>query len=303
MSTQSRCRARVLAVGALLAAGTVLAGCVAEDPATSAAPSTPPPTVGAPTEARAPTGDRDTVRRRAPQRRERRRPSWLGSRILPLRPDGYGEVQPTPRSLRDRRLPTVDVLPPPRVRRFSASVAPVPSAVLARSTWSSACPVTRQDLRYVTLTFHGFDGAAHTGELLVNRSVARDVVTVFRTLYRERFPVEEMRVVQAEELDLPPTGDGNNTTAFVCRPTRGSTSWSEHAYGLAIDLNPFHNPYVKGDLVLPELSSAYVDSSRGVPGMVIRDSAPVQAFAEIGWGWGGNWESYKDWMHFSLRGR
>ena len=126
---------------------------------------------------------------------------------------------------------------------------------------------------------------------------------MFRTLYDSRFPIEEMRVIRAEEIDAPPTGDGNTTSAFVCRPVSGSTSWSMHAYGLAIDINPFHNPYLRGDVVLPELASAYTDRTDVRPGMIEPGDAVVEAFAAIGWQWGGDWTSLKDWMHFSANGR
>lgn len=232
----------------------------------------------------------------------RERPAWLGTRVLPRRPDGFGEVQRTPAVLRNRRLKTPPLLPDPPDERFRADIARVPDDVVRRSTWSPQCPVDLDELRYITVTFWGFDERPHTGELLVQRDVARDIVGVFRRLHAERFPIEEMRVVRAEELDLPPTGDGNNTTAFVCRPSRGSTRWSQHAYGLALDVNPFHNPYVKDDLVLPELASAYVDRDRRRPGMVLPDGPVVEAFTRIGWGWGGHWSSLKDWMHFSADG-
>lgn len=230
------------------------------------------------------------------------RPSWLGTRVLPLRPDGFGEVQPTPLELQDRRLPPTDVLPPPQSEEFVGTIATVPEEVAARSTWSPACPVTLEDLRYVTVTFWGFDRRGHTGEMLVNAAVAEDVASVFRRLYEARFPIEEMRVVAREELDAPPTGDGNNTTSFVCRPTTGESSWSQHAYGLAIDVNPFHNPYIRDDLVLPELASAYVDRDRALPGMVAPGDTVTDAFASVGWEWGGSWRSPKDWMHFSRAG-
>ena len=97
-----------------------------------------------------------------------------------------------------------------------------------------------------------------------------------------------MRITRAEELDAPPTGDGNNTGAFACRPTTGATSYSQHAYGLAIDVNPFQNPYIKGDLVLPELASSYLDRGRVRPGMIEPDGPVVRAFAAIGWTWGGD---------------
>jgi len=230
-------------------------------------------------------------------------PAWLGTRVLPLRPDGFGEIQPTPTELDPRRIQQPDVLPAPAGDAFESTVEPVPADVVARSTWSDACPVTLDELRYVTVTFWGFDGEHHRGELLVSAAAADDLVEVFRALDAARYPIEEMRVVRADELDLPPTGDGNNTSAFVCRPTRGATSWSQHAYGLAVDVNPFLNPYVKGDLVLPELASAYTDRARTDPG-VLHDGDPVVgAFASIGWGWGGDWSSLKDFQHFSANGR
>lgn len=230
-------------------------------------------------------------------------PAWVvGAHPLPLRPDGFGAVLPTPAVLADRALPSTDRLAPPASGTFESSIGPVPAEVLARSTWQPACPVHSDELRYLTMSFHGFDGRAHTGEMLVHADVARTVVAVFRTLFTAGFPIEEMRVVDAPELSLPPTGDGNNTSAFVCRPTRGQTNWSAHAYGLAIDLNPFQNPYRRGDLVLPELASAYLARDRPRPGMVRAGGTAVTAFEAAGWSWGGRWSNPRDLMHFSATG-
>ena len=230
-------------------------------------------------------------------------PAWLGTRLLPERPDGLGEVRPTPPELVDRRFATEDLLPPPPDDTFRATTGPVPAGVAARSSWHPQCPVALEELAYVTVTFWGFDERPHTGDLLVNAAVADDVVEVFRRLHAARFPLEQVRVIRADEVDAPPTGDGNVTTAFVCRPTTGATSWSQHASGLAIDVNPFHNPYVRGDVVLPELASAYRDRDDHRPGMIQPGDAVTRAFAEIGWGWGGDWTSLRDWMHFSASGR
>jgi hypothetical protein len=228
----------------------------------------------------------------------------VGARPLPLRPDGFGKVLPTPAVLRDRRLPTLDRLPPPPGGRFRSSVRPISAAVRARmgTTWKPGCPVGLADLRYVTVSFRGFDGRAHTGELVVHRRVAAAVVSVFARLYRARFPIEEMRLVTGADLEARPTGDGNNTAAFVCRAARKQTRWSAHAYGLAVDVNPFHNPYRRGDLVLPELAGAYEDRERSRPGMVRPGDVVTTAFAGIGWTWGGTWRSPKDYMHFSATG-
>ncbi|QYN40633.1 M15 family metallopeptidase [Pseudonocardia sp. DSM 110487] len=219
-----------------------------------------------------------------------------------MRPDGYGVAQPTPPDLVDRRLPTRDILPPPADGTFTSAVGPVPDDVLARSTWKPECPVPPADLRYVTVSFRGFDGLPHTGELIVAARVADDVAAVFGELYAAGFPIEEMRVVEPAELTAPPTGDDNNTTAFVCRPAVGSTRWSAHALGLAVDVNPFQNPYSKGDLVLPELATAYLDRDRDLPGMISGGGPVVAAFERIGWKWGGRWTSPVDRHHFSQTG-
>ena len=233
------------------------------------------------------------------------RPGWrVGARPLPLRPDGFGEVLATPAALRDRRLPTVDRLPPPAGGRFRSAIGPIGPAVRARmgATWRPGCPVGLAELRYVTVGFRGFDGRPHTGELVVHERVAAAVVSVFARLYRARFPIEEMRLVTTADLEAHPTGDGNNTAAFTCRAARKQARWSAHAYGLAIDVNPFQNPYRRGDLVLPELASAYLDRTDRRPGMVRPGDAVSRAFAAIGWTWGGSWRSPKDLMHFSATG-
>ena len=231
--------------------------------------------------------------------------AWrLGARPLPLRPDGFGQVLPTPPELRRRRLPTVDRLPPPAGGRFQSAVRPIDPAIRARmgATWSPACPVRLADLRYVTVSFRGFDGRPHTGELVVHRRVADQVVSVFARLYRAAFPIEEMRLVTTADLNAHPTGDGNNTAAFVCRAARNQRRWSAHAYGLAVDVNPFQNPYRRGDLVLPELASSYLDRGRVRPGMIRAADVVTGAFAGIGWTWGGAWRSPTDLMHFSATG-
>jgi hypothetical protein len=231
-------------------------------------------------------------------------PPWLGTRVLPRTDAGFGEVRRTPPVMRVRRWNLPDAVPALPGHGFRALVSdPAPRSVVARSTWQPGCPVAAADLAWLRLTYWGFDGARHSGEMLVNGSVAEDLVAVFRQLYRARFPVEAMGIARPEDLDAPPTGDGNVTGSFACRPVRGGSQFSQHAYGLAVDLDPFQNPYVNGAVVLPELASAYVDRDRPRPGMLLPDGPAVRAFASIGWGWGGTWSSLKDYQHFSLDGR
>ncbi len=232
--------------------------------------------------------------------------TWeLGASPLPVGPDGFGEVRRTPPSLRVRRYPTRDLLPPPVGERFAASIGPITPALRRRMgrTWAPDCPVALGDLRYLKVSFRGFDGAAHTGELVVAASAARGVVSVFRALYAADFPIEEMRLPTTADLDAPPTGDGNNTAALVCRPSTGQTQWSAHAYGLALDLNSFQNPYERDGLVLPELAGSYLDRGWQRPGMIGADGLVVREFARIGWSWGGDWSTLKDYQHFSALDR
>lgn len=230
------------------------------------------------------------------------RPDWLGERPLPLRVDGFGEIQPTPFELIDRRFAPSTFLRSGGPT-FESTSGPVPPDVLARSTWQEVCPVTVDELSYVTVSYVGFDGNSYIGEAIVNAAVADEILEIFRVMFENRFPLEEVRVISAPELEAVPTGDGNVTTAFVCRPVTGGSSWSQHAYGLAIDINPFHNPYVKGDLVLPELATVYTDRLLDFPGMIVEGDPVVQAFDEIGWGWGGRWATLTDPQHFSANGR
>ena len=230
------------------------------------------------------------------------RPVWLETIELPLIPGTeLGVAQPTPPELTDRQLWTVDTLAPPPSDAFvSELTSPPPTDVIARSTWRSECPVGLEDLTYAQVSFYGFDGQFHTGELIVHDNFAESVVDIFAELHAMQFPIEQMVVTTQEAVDAHPTGDSNNTSSFVCRSAVGSGNWSRHAFGGAIDINPFHNPYRKGEVILPELASAYLDRDRDVPGMITPEV--VQLFADIGWGWGGNWRSLDDWMHFSDTG-
>lgn len=230
-------------------------------------------------------------------------PDWLFTRTLATDETGFAPPQETPPELVDRKLPPRDVLALPTTYDFHASVQAFDGEPLDRSTWHNDCPVHHRDLRYVTVTYWGFDERPHQGELVVHADVALDVVGVFQEIYESRFPIEEMRIVRPDELTALPTGDTNNSASFVCRDVVGGTKFSQHAYGLAIDINPFHNPYIKGNIVLPELATAYTDRSLELDGMLDAQSTAVVAFIELGWGWGGNWNSLKDYQHFSRNGR
>jgi len=229
-------------------------------------------------------------------------PLWLGTRPLPLDDQGIPISLATPPELQVRRF-TISHLSSPDSSAFIGLVEPVPHRIIELSTWHEACPVIPEDLSLLTMSFWGFDNRPHLGEMLVHMSVAEDILGVFEQLYHARFPIEEMRIITRDDINAPPTGDGNVTTGFVCRSTVSFGQWSEHAFGLAVDINPFQNPYIRGDRIIPELARAYTDREWHRPGMIQPGDSVVHAFESIGWKWGGNWTGVKDWMHFSLTGR
>jgi len=170
-----------------------------------------------------------------------------------------------------------------------------------RYSWRPGCPVPLSALRYLRMTYYGFDGAAHSGDMVVHADQATAVVTVFRQLYANRFPIYRMRLVDDYGGSDAAAMDGDDTSAFNCRPTTGGTSWSQHSYGRAIDLNPIQNPYLAGGMVQPAAGSAYLTRSPLRKGMV--DPVVRAAFSDAGWYWGGNWRSPTDYMHFSANNR
>ncbi|TMK98006.1 MAG: M15 family metallopeptidase [Actinobacteria bacterium] len=198
------------------------------------------------------------------------------------------------------------------VSPFHSSIQPLPAAVRAevkQTAWHSGCPVPLSGLRLLTVSYRGFDGRAYTGQLVVRRSAAAPLALVFRQLYRIGFPIRHMSIADAYGPKQARPADGDVSASFECRQAvpspcvggRGTGTWSEHAYGEAVDLNPVENPYVGCGQSRDRASRPYFDRSRHRPGMVT--PGVIRAFGSIGWGWGGSWSgSTKDYMHFSASG-
>jgi hypothetical protein len=200
------------------------------------------------------------------------------------------------------------------LQQYDSSVRPLPEplakSLTSQGSWQPGCPVPLSGLRLLTVTHWGFDGRPHVGQLVVNREVAAPLQTVFRKLYRLRFPIRHMRIDDMYGPRRARPADGDITGSFRCRqavpsPCTGGTAsgrWSNHAYGYAIDINPVENPYVGCGMTRDPTSLRYVDRSPLRKGMVT--PAVVRAFRSIGWGWGGDWTGdTKDYMHFSINGR
>ena len=200
-----------------------------------------------------------------------------------------------------------------KAESFRQSIRPLSPGLRAElrghGFWHAGCPVSLSELRVLSVSTVGFDGRVATGQLVVNRKAAKPLASVFRKLYTLRFPVRHM---QLSDMYGPVGGrpaDDDVTGSFSCRQAvpspctggSGTGTWSNHAYGLAVDLDPRENPYVGCGMSRDPNARRYMNRSRRLQGMVT--PAVIAAFRSIGWGWGGSWSgSTRDYMHFSFNG-
>ncbi|XVQ11179.1 M15 family metallopeptidase [Spirillospora sp. CA-255316] len=209
--------------------------------------------------------------------------------------------------------PTATGTPPAAAPSPAASPSPTPfrseikkvTAKDLRYSWRRGCPVSPSGLRMIEMTYWGMDRKPHSGgRLVVNAEAADDLVKVFRKLYAMRYPIARMEPVDAYKGSDFDSIEANNTSAFNCRSATGSSNWSQHAYGLAVDINPCENPYVSADGTVAHKDCVkFKNRKRRDPGVIHDGDRVVKAFASIGWGWGGDWGGPWDYQHFSSTGR
>ncbi len=191
--------------------------------------------------------------------------------------------------------------------KFSCRVSPisgdVKNRVLSGGSWHKGCPVGLDKLSYIQLKYRDFKGKERVGELIVNSAISSKVCRVFRALYNGSYPIRQMRLVSDFKANDDASMKADNTSAFNCRLMTGSKSkWSNHSYGLAIDLNPFENPYIsKSGKVSPKEGSKFAKREHFNKALLLRDDIAVKAFLNEGFIWGGNWHSVKDYQHFEYK--
>ncbi len=195
---------------------------------------------------------------------------------------------------------------------IGTSIQPLPAPLKAQmrgNVWHAGCPVPLSGLSVLTVEYWGFDGRTHTGQLVVNQKAAAPLARVFGKLYELHFPIRHLQLADAYGPSGARPPDNDISGSFECRQAvpspctggSGTGTWSNHAYGLAVDLNPSENPYVGCGMTRDPKRLAYVNRARIRPGMVT--PAVVAAFRSIGWSWGGSWQgATKDYMHFSFNG-
>ena len=169
-------------------------------------------------------------------------------------------------------------------------------------SYKDGCPVPLEDLRYLAIAHYDGDGNVKRGELICNRAIADDLLDIFRALFEAQYPIESVRLIDEFDADDIRSMQANNTSCFNFRPIAGSTKLSKHALGLAIDINPLYNPYVKagnkGLIVSPPEGRPYADRKGDFEYKIDETDLCYLLFREHGFEWGGSWRSLKDYQHF-----
>lgn len=168
---------------------------------------------------------------------------------------------------------------------------------------SDEIQVSYDDLRYVSVLYYNFKGIERYGELICNKAIAQDIVEIFYELYQNEYQIEQIRLIDEYSGDDTLSMLDNNTSCFNYRVVDGTSSLSKHALGLAIDINPFYNPYVvfKNDgttYISPQGSETYADRSIDFAYKIDENDLCYKLFKEHGFIWGGDWNSCKDYQHF-----
>ena len=188
---------------------------------------------------------------------------------------------------------------------FFSSV-PIDSAVFARMSgrsYKEGCPVPVEDLRYLRILHCDLSGRTIVGEMVANKSIAGDLLEIFRALYDAGYPIERMRLIDDYDADDEASMEANNSSCFNFRPKAHMSAVSKHAYGEAVDINPLYNPYYRvtaagARIVEPAAGEPYVDRTSDFPYKIERGDLCHRLFLEHGFHWGGSWTRSKDYQHF-----
>ncbi len=162
--------------------------------------------------------------------------------------------------------------------------------------------ITYDDLRYVKVLYVDFNGNTQEGELICNKAIAQDLVEIFKELYENAYQIDKIRLIDEYGGDDDLSCEDNNTSSFNYRVVAGTDNLSKHALGLAIDINPFQNPYITYpngvERISPAGSEPYADRNSGLPHMILEGDLCYNLFIEHGFTWGGHWKTLKDYQHF-----
>ena len=183
---------------------------------------------------------------------------------------------------------------------------PIPDAIWQKmqgKTYVDNPHVSRSDLRYLRVKHWDYDEQIHQGELVCNRLIADKLLAIFRELYKAHYPIQRVRLADEYDADDERQMRDNNTSCFCYRNVSGSQNLSKHARGLAIDINPLYNPYIRyrkdgSQIIEPANAKPYADRSKPYRYKIEKGDLCYRLFIKYGFTWGGSWRTMKDYQHF-----
>ena len=188
---------------------------------------------------------------------------------------------------------------------YTSSIQPIPQDIQQRMigvTWHEGCPIALAELSLLEMSYWTLDKQTVQGQMIIATAHAQTVVEIFETLYNNHFPLTSMKLMWEFAGDDDASMSANNTSGFNCRKVKNTSSWSQHSYGQAIDINPLWNPWIRGNVIDPPEGKNFLDRTMNHPGIIKDGDLVVRAFLSRGWLWGGHWSKYKDYQHFSISG-
>lgn len=155
-----------------------------------------------------------------------------------------------------------------------------------------------ENIEIVDIDYYSFDGKIHRGQIVIHKELVNDIKQVFKLMKSVKFPIQKViPIVKYQWSDSLSMLD-NNTSAFNYRTVEGTKRLSNHATGRAIDINPFLNPYRGRTGKISPKGATYNTKVRGT---LAKNDTIVKEFLKLGWKWGGNWKTIKDWHHFEKK--
>ena len=182
---------------------------------------------------------------------------------------------------------------------FDASpISPEIKARMRGISYPEDADIKLDDLRYLKLSYIDFDGNPQVGEMVCNKAIAEDLVAIFRELYEAHYPIRSIRLIDDFDGDDEASMKADNTSCFNYRKKVGVRELSKHALGLAVDVNPFENPYVRPSVIRPAEAAAFADRTQDFPHKIDKNDLCYKLFRAHGFSWGGTWRSVRDYQHF-----
>lgn len=210
-----------------------------------------------------------------------------------------------------------ELVSPSELEKFGVDAfftsSPIDSALLYRmqkgGSYPDKCPVPLSELRYLRVLHYNYQGHVQIGELVCNRRIQEDLLSIFRDLFDAEYQIEQILLIDEYGADDEASMANNNTSCFCYRPIAGSKQLSLHSQGLAIDINPLQNPCVhytsdgRFRKIQPDTDVArqFIRRDSNADHLINASDLCYRLFRAKGFTWGGSWQRVRDYQHFQKR--